>query len=228
MSETIVVQRPTGPVKQLMLLLHGVGATPQGLVPLGQRLAQEFPSALVVSVQAPHASDLGQGYQWFSVRGITEEDRPARVAEAMPAFVAMVHDWQRQSGVGPEATALVGFSQGAIMSLESTQRPELLAGRVVALSGRFAALPQAPHPHTTLHLVHGKNDAVIHYGYTVTGAEHLIGLGADVTADVIPFLGHEINEGVVDTVMERLLGHLPKRHWEDVQRAAEAGEPSAE
>ena len=228
MSETIVVQRPTGPVKQLMLLLHGVGATPQGLVPLGQRLAQEFPSALVLSVQAPHASDLGQGYQWFSVRGITEEDRPARVAEAMPAFVAMVHDWQRQSGVGPEATALVGFSQGAIMSLEATQRPELLAGRVVALSGRFAALPQAPHPHTTLHLVHGKNDAVIHYCYTVTGAEHLIGLGADVTADVIPFLGHEINEGVVDTVMERLLGHLPKRHWEDVQRAAEAGEPSAE
>ncbi|MBX9817296.1 MAG: esterase [Burkholderiaceae bacterium] len=228
MSETIVVQRPTGPVKQLMLLLHGVGATPQGLVPLGQRLANEFPSALIVSVQAPHASDLGQGYQWFSVRGITEEDRPARVAEAIPAFVAMVHDWQRQSGVGPEATALIGFSQGAIMSLEATQRTELLAGRVVALSGRFAALPQAPHPHTTLHLVHGKNDAVIHYGYTVTGAEHLISLGADVTADVIPFLGHEINEGVVDTVMERLLGHLPKRHWEDVQRAAEAGESSAE
>ncbi|MDZ7921361.1 esterase [Rhodoferax sp.] len=228
MSESIVVQRPEGAPKQLMLLLHGVGATPQGLVPLGQRLAHEFPGALIVSVRAPHASDLGQGYQWFSVRGITEEDRPARVAEAMPAFVAMVHDWQRQSGVGPEATALIGFSQGAIMSLEATQRPELLAGRVVALSGRFAALPQAPHPHTTIHMLHGKNDAVIHYGYTVTGAEHLISLGADVTADVIPFLGHEINEGVVDTVMERLLGHLPKRHWEDVQRAAEAGEAPAE
>ncbi len=228
MSETIVVQRPSGPAKQLMLLLHGVGATPQGLVPLGQRLAHEFPQAMVVSLQAPHASDLGQGYQWFSVRGITEEDRPARVAEAMPAFVVMVQDWQHQSGVGPEATALIGFSQGAIMSLEATQRPELLAGRVVALSGRFAALPQAPHPHTTLHLVHGKNDAIIHYGYTVTGAEHLISLGADVTADVIPFLGHEINEGVVDTVMERLLGHLPKRHWEEVQRAAEAGESAAE
>jgi phospholipase/carboxylesterase len=77
-------------------------------------------------------------------------------------------------------------------------------------------------------MVHGKNDTVIHYGYTVTGAEHLIGLGADVTADVIPFLGHEINGDVMDTVIERLLGHLPKRHWEAVQRAAEAGDASAQ
>lgn len=228
MSDAIVIQRPTGVAKQLMLLQHGVGATPQGLVPLGERLAQAFPDALMVSVQAPHPSDLGQGYQWFSVRGITEEDRPARVAEAMHAFVAMVRDWQRQSGVGPEATALIGFSQGAIMSLEATQLSEHLAGRVVALSGRFAALPQAPHPHTTIHMVHGKNDAVIHYGYTVTGAEHLISVGADVTADVIPFLGHEISAEVIELVVERLLGHLPKRHWEEVQRASEAGEPSAE
>jgi len=228
MSEVIVVQRPAGTPKQLMLLQHGVGATPQGLVPMGQRLADEFPDALVVSVPAPHASDLGQGYQWFSVRGITEEDRPARVAEAMPAFLAMVHDWQRQSGIGPEATALIGFSQGAIMSLEATQRPELLAGRVVALSGRFAALPQAPHPHTTIHMVHGKSDTVIHYGYTVTGAEHLISLGADVTADVVPFVGHEVTTVVMDTVVERLLGHLPKRHWEEVQRAAEAQDPPAQ
>ena len=81
----IVVQQPAGPAKQLFLLNHGVGATPQGLVPLGQRLAAEFPEALIVSIQAPHASDLGQGYQWFSVREITEDNRPARVAEAMPA-----------------------------------------------------------------------------------------------------------------------------------------------
>jgi phospholipase/carboxylesterase len=228
MDEAIVVQQPAGQAKQLMLLSHGVGATPQGLVPLGQRLAAEFPEAFIVSLQSPFASDLGQGYQWFSVRGITEENRPARVAEVMPAFVKVVQAWQARSGVAPEATALIGFSQGAIMSLEATQLSEHVAGRVVALSGRFAALPQLPHAHTTLHMVHGKSDTVMHYGYTVSAAEHLISLGADVTADVIPFLGHEINTEVADTVVERLLGHLPKRHWEEVHRAAETGEGSAE
>ena len=86
----IVVQQPAGAAKQLFLLHHGVGATPQGLLPLGRRLAAEFPEALVVSVQGPEASDLGQGYQWFSVIGITEETRPERVAAAMPAFVKAV------------------------------------------------------------------------------------------------------------------------------------------
>lgn len=223
----IVVQQPAGPAKQLFLLNHGVGATPEGLVPLGQQLAAAFPEALIVSIQAPHASDLGQGYQWFSVRDITEENRPERVAEALPEFVKMVEGWQAQSGVAPDATALVGFSQGAIMALEAAQLEQHLAGRVVALSGRFAQLPKLPHAHTTLHMVHGKSDTVIHYGYTVSGAEHLISLGADVTADVIPFLGHEINDEVVETVVERLLGHLPKRHWVEAHRAAEAGDDAS-
>ena len=217
----IVVQQPAGGAKQLFLLHHGVGSTPQGLLPLGRRLAAEFPEALVVSVQGPEASDLGQGYQWFSVVGITEETRPERVAGAMPAFVKAVQDWQARAGVSPEATALVGFSQGAIMCLESTQQNDFLAGRVVGLSGRFAQLPLAPHAHTTLHMVHGKADTVMHYGYTVTAAEHLVSLGADVTADVIPFLAHEVNDAVVDTVIERLFGHLPKRHWAAAQQAAE-------
>ena len=217
----IVVQQPAGAAKQLFLLHHGVGATPQGLLPLGRRLAAEFPEALVVSVQGPEASDLGQGYQWFSVIGITEETRPERVAAAMPAFVKAVQDWQARAGVSSEATALVGFSQGAIMCLESTQQNDFLAGRVVGLSGRFAQLPLAPHAHTTLHMVHGKADTMMHYGYTVTAAEHLVSLGADVTADVIPFLAHEVNDAVVDTVIERLFGHLPKRHWAAAQQAAE-------
>jgi phospholipase/carboxylesterase len=217
----IVVQQPAGTPQQLFMLHHGVGATPEGLVPFGRRLAQEFPHALVVCLEGPQASDLGQGYQWFSVVGITEENRPERVAAAMPAFVKAVQDWQARAGVSPEATALVGFSQGAIMALESTQQDVFLAGRVLALSGRFAQLPKAPHAHTTLHFVHGKADKVMHYGYTVTAAEHLVSLGSDVTADVIPFVGHEVNQDVVDTAVERLLGHLPKRHWEAVQQAAE-------
>ena len=219
----IVVQQPAGSPQQLFLLHHGVGATPQGLVPLGRRLADEFPDALVVSVEGPQASDLGQGFQWFSVIGITEESRPERVAAALPGFVQTVQAWQARSGVGPEATALVGFSQGAIMALESTQQPTYLAGRVVALSGRFAQLPKAPHAHTMLHMVHGKADGVMHYGYTVTAAEHLVSLGADVTADVIPFLAHEVTPEVVDLVVERLRNHLPKRHWEAAQQSAESG-----
>ena len=223
-SDSIIIQQPTQPAQQLMLLHHGVGGNAHDMLAVGQQLAAQFPNALIVSVQAPYAYDAGEasdeGGQWFSVQGVTEQNRAERVVQAMPAFVQSVRHWQLQSGVAPGATALIGFSQGAIMSLEAAQAEAALAGRVIALSGRYAELPAHAPEHTTLHFVHGKLDPVMHYGHCVSAAERLVRLGGDVTADVIPFLGHEINDAVMDLVLERLTGHIPKRHWEEVQKVA--------
>ena len=221
MSDSIIVARPEGPALQLMLLFHGVGATAQDLVPLGRVLAAEFPDAFIVSIAAPLPSDMGgAGRQWFSVQGITEENRPERVDAALPAFVETVAKWQREASVGTDAVALIGFSQGGIMALESTRDRPALAGRVVSIAGRFARLPESPNLATTVHMFHGKADPVIPYGFTVEAAQHLVGIGADVTADVIPHLGHQINDDVADLLIERLRGHLPKRTWEAAMKAA--------
>jgi phospholipase/carboxylesterase len=216
----LIIQRPAGPARQLVLLFHGVGADEGDLRPVGERLAREYPQALVASLRAPHPGRFGSGYQWFALEDIDDDRRVERVAAELPAFVARVREWQREAGLGAEATVLIGFSQGAIMALEAVSHAgeRALAGRVVALSGRFATLPQTPWPATTLFMVHGKNDAVIHYGYTVEGAQHLVALGADVVADVIPGLGHGIDAEVVDLLVQRLRTHVPKRHWEAALR----------
>jgi len=220
MSESVIVARPTGPAQQLMLLFHGVGSTALDLVPLGRLLAEEFPEAFIVSVAAPDASGIGEGRQWFSVQGITEENRPARLEAALPVFAETVARWQKEAGVGRDAVALIGFSQGGIMALESTRDRPALAGRVVSIAGRFARLPQTPNPDATLHMFHGKLDPVIPYGYTVEAAQHLVAIGADITADVIPHVGHQINDDVAELLIERLRGHLPRRTWEAALKAA--------
>lgn len=46
---------------QLVLLFHGVGSSAQDLAPVSQALAQARPRATVVSVEAPHPSQLGRG-----------------------------------------------------------------------------------------------------------------------------------------------------------------------
>ena len=220
MSESIIVARPQGQAQQLMLLFHGVGANPQDLVPLGHVLAAEFPAAFIVSIAAALPADGGTGRQWFPVQGITEENRPERVAEAMPAFEAAVAHWRQEAGVGTDAVALIGFSQGAIMALEATRDRPAIAGRVVSIAGRFAALPLAPNPGTTIHMFHGKVDPVIPYGFTVEAAQHLVGIGADITADVIPGVGHQVDAEIAELLIERLRGYLPKRAWESAMRAA--------
>ena len=138
----------------------------------------------------------------------------------MPAFVETVARWQREAGVGLDAVALIGFSQGGIMALESTRDRPAIAGRVVAIAARFARLPEAANPATTIHMFHGKADPVIPYGFTVEGAQHLVAIGADVTADVLPQVGHQINAEIAALLIERLRGHLPKRTWEAAMRAA--------
>lgn len=212
-QNALILQHPPANPQQLILLFHGMGSKPRAMRPLGERLALEFPKALVVAPQAPTLSGSPNGFEWFGIEGITEENRVNRVALAMPAFDACVAHWQRVAGLAAPATALVGFSQGAIMSLESAKRSPPCAGRIVAIGGRFAALPVDVLLDTTVHFLHGKEDAVIPYSNTVLAAHHLRDLGSDMTAEVLPFIGHEIHADFIDLVVTKLATHIPNRVW---------------
>ena len=213
-TQAFILQQPQQ-AAQLILLFHGVGATAQSMAPLGLAYAQAFPQALVVALDSPYPSELAPGgRQWFSVTDISEENRAQRVAAALPAFEYAVRYWQQRAGVDAAGTALVGFSQGAIMALASALRPEPVAARVIALAGRFAALPEQPlHENCTVHLLHGKTHAVIPYRHAIEGAMRLRSLGADFTADVLPFVGHELHLELMALAVQRLQEHIPARLW---------------
>lgn len=137
-----VVQNPPSP-KQLFLLFHGVGDNPVSMGRIGRYFAEAFPMAQVISIGGPEAIGLGEGRQWFSVQGVTEENRVRRVNAIMPRFVETVRYWQETTGIDYSHTALIGFSQGSIMILEALKAEKNLAGRAVAFSGRFAGATAA-------------------------------------------------------------------------------------
>jgi len=205
MDSFIVVQTPKHSPKQLVLFFHGVGSNAQDLVPVAEQFARALPSALLVSVDAPQPSDFGAGRQWFSVAGVTEDSRPARVEAAMPAFQSTVQAWQASAGVTAEQTILVGFSQGAIMSLESTQRPLVLAGQVISFAGRFAAPPKVLPAQTTINLIHGEADPVIASSHSIAAASQLLTLGARVSVDTVAGIGHGIDKQMLAIALSKLV-----------------------
>jgi phospholipase/carboxylesterase len=187
----LVLHRPTAAARQLVLLFHGVGASPEGFQALAPALARD--DRWVVAVRSPFASDLGAGWQWFSVLGVTEGNRSDRIAAVMPRFADTVRRWQAHTGLLPAQTVLAGFSQGAIMSLESTQTDEPLAARVVAMSGRFATPPRQAPAGVVWRFIHGDQDPVIPAAFSAQAAQQLHALGADARADQLPGLGHGID-----------------------------------
>lgn len=212
-----------GPPSLLFLLFHGVGGTPYDLSPVMDRLLAEYPQAALVSLPAPEPFDAvpggGAGGQWFSVRGIDDFSRPQRVADALPGFIATIRAQQARFGMPWEHTALVGFSQGAIMALEAVQAEPRLAGRVIAFAGRHALLPDHVPQDTTLHFLHGLQDDVIPARPTMASAQHLVDLGADVTGDALPGIGHELHERLIERAVEQLRTFLPKRAWREAMAA---------
>lgn len=197
----------------LYIHLHGVGASALQMTPVADRFAQAWPQAAQLLPDGFEATDLGpHGRQWFSVLDITEECRPSRVQAVLPRLADFVRDAQSMLGVDAPATALVGFSQGAIMALEFAQTFPALVGRVVAIAGRYAVLPSVA-PTAVVHLVHGKEDRVVPARHTLDAATRLIALGADVTADIVPGVAHEPHPALVDAAIGHLRSFLPRRVW---------------
>ncbi len=217
MTTNVLARLPEhGEPDLLFLLFHGVGANAEHMAVLATRLAQEYPQAAVLCIDAPDEFDAAPGRggrQWFSIQGVTEENRPARVAAALPRFVATVRALQLRFAIEWPRTALFGFSQGAIMALEAVQAEPELAGRVIAFSGRYATLPDHAPRDTCVHLLHGLDDTVLPHGPVVAAARQLVALGADVTADVLPQIGHELDPRLIERAIDQLRGFLPRRLW---------------
>lgn len=207
-----------GRPEQLMLLLHGVGDRAAGMAPLAQALRRAFPQAAVLAADGfePFDGD-PSGHsgarQWFSRAGLSDENRLARVQAVLPRLAAWVRWAQQATGIGPAATALVGFSQGALCALELAQAEDGLAGRVLAFSGRYAELPARALQHTTLHFFHGGDDAVIPAEHARAAMQRVADLQGDATIDVAEGVGHELPAALVDCAVNRLRTHIPHRTW---------------
>src|SRR5436305_3953830 len=103
---------------RLVILLHGLGADGNDLIGLQQYWGRLLPEAEFVSPNAPFPCDMaGYGYQWFSVQDRSPPAVLAGVRAAAPSLDAYIDDELRKRGLTDGDAALVGFSQGTMMSL---------------------------------------------------------------------------------------------------------------
>jgi phospholipase/carboxylesterase len=198
-----------GPARQLVVLLHGVGADGSDLAALAQVWAPALPDAAFIAPDAPFPCDMAPyGRQWFSL-----QDRdPRAMAEGLRGVAPVVEEFLGRElaalGLGPEALALMGFSQGAMTALHVGLRGAVAPAAILAFSGAMLApesLAAEIVARPPVLLVHGEADGVVPAWASRVAETALREAGVPVEALFIPGLDHGIEETGL-AAAARLLG----------------------
>ena len=161
-----------------MVLVHGRGATAQGILSLAEELAHPGFAYL-----APQAA----GNSWYPLSFLAPIERNEPHLSSALAALSAVLETLGEAGIPPERTLLVGFSQGACLALEFVARHAQRFGGVVGLSGGLIGPPGTPRDYpgslggTPVFLGCSDVDPHIPKERVIESAEILQHLGADVT-----------------------------------------------
>lgn len=192
-----------GKPRQIVFVLHGLGANGADLVPLAQALAPAAPAALFLLPDAPEPCDLvspedgRHARQWFSLRDWSAEAMAAGARGASRALRRFIDESLAAHHLPAEAYALVGFSQGGMMALftglrHSPPPAAILAYSAILLDPRSLGAEIAGRP--PILLAHGERDEVVAADWSRHAAATLRALGLPVTLDLDPALGHTIDQ----------------------------------
>ncbi|MGB8274016.1 MAG: prolyl oligopeptidase family serine peptidase [Alphaproteobacteria bacterium] len=186
-----------GKARELVILLHGVGADGNDLIGLAPYWAEQLPHAAFVSPNAPFRYDMAPfGYQWFSLADRNPEALYAGVCRAAPLLDAFIDAELARWGLTDDRLALVGFSQGTMAALHVGLRRGAPCAAIVGFSGALlgaSALLAEIRCRPPVLLVHGDEDPVV----PVTAMPHAVAAlsaaGVEVESHVRPGLGHGID-----------------------------------
>jgi len=198
------VDAASGNATSLVIFLHGYGADGNDLIGLSQPLAGIMPDTSFVSPNAPEpCSAAPMGRQWFPIPyldGSSETAMKEGLGRAKAALNAYIDAQMAEKNLLADRVALVGFSQGTMMSLEVGLRREAQLAGIVGFSGRLLraeALETEIKSKPPVLLVHGDADQVVPPQSLDDATVALKAQGVAVEAHSRPGLGHGIdNEGL--------------------------------
>jgi predicted esterase len=181
--------------KAAMIMVHGRGASAESILTLVPALATPGFAYL-----APQAS--GNTWYPFSFLSAIDQNEPGITSglQSIDDLVAAVVN----AGIPIERTMLLGFSQGACLTLEYAARHPRRYGGVVGFSGGLIGPEGTPRDYPGAFdgapVFLGCSDVDSHIpAQRVRDTEAVLrGMGAEVTMRLYPGMGHLVNENELD------------------------------
>jgi phospholipase/carboxylesterase len=191
-----------GAARQLVVFVHGYGADGHDLIDIGRAWQDILPQAAFVSPHAPEpCGQAPMGRQWFALTVRDLHERWGGLNAAAPGLEDFIEAELTRRNVPAGALAIVGFSQGTMMSLHVGLRRKTPPAAIVGYSGMlihpaaenlesYAAEIRSRPP---VLLVHGDEDEVIPAQSLFHAAEALAALDIPVEWHLSQGIGHGID-----------------------------------
>ena len=197
--------QPLERARAAMLMVHGRGATAEVILNLADPLKQPGFAYL-----APQAA----GNTWYPNRFLVPTEANEPWLSSALAFVGDTYSQIIKAGIPSERIMLLGFSQGACLTLEFAARNAHRYGGIAGLSGALIGPDETPREYagslanTPVFLGCSDTDFHIPKERVDQTAEVLMRLGGNVTKRLYPNHDHSVNKDEIDFVrsmMKKLL-----------------------
>lgn len=187
-----------GAPTSMVILLQGYGSNGDDLIGLAHYWRRALPDTVFLSPHAPQpCPGAPDGWQWWPITDFSPASRIAGVRQAAPVVDAFIDQQLARFGLSEDRLALVGFSQGTMVSLQVAPRRARRIAGVVGYSGMLAdpdGLASEAQTKPPILLIHGDADPMVPVAALGQAEAALAAAGFAVGTHVSPGLDHSIDE----------------------------------
>ena len=187
--------------QQVIVLCHGYGGDGKDISTLAINWQRFLPEAIFLCPNAPEICAVNpQGYQWFDLSSDKEElilEKSLIAEEKLNTFIDQIlNDFQLE----PNNLALVGFSQGCMVSIQIALKKKKQISCLIGYSGKVINqkhLSDNIHSKPKIFLMHGANDTIVSPTHLLEAKEYLVKHGLKIKTKLFKDCEHRIPvEGV--------------------------------
>ena len=182
--------------RQAIVLCHGYGGDGKDISTLAINWRRFLPDAIFLSPNAPEVCvDNPRGYQWFDMRSENEEimlQKSLAASEKLNTFLDQVaNNFQLESS----NLALVGFSQGCMISIQTGLQRKEQINCIIGYSGKVINqkhLMKNINSKPKIFLMHGTNDAIVSPNHLLEAKDYLKKCGLEIKTKLFKNCEHNI------------------------------------
>ena len=196
LESTVIKPQSKDKPKQIIVLCHGYGGDGEDISTLAIQWSRFLPEAIFMCPNGPEICSINpQGFQWFDLATDKEEIILEKSLEAEKKLTLFLDQILNNFQLESNNLALVGFSQGCMMSIQTSLKSKKKVNCVIGYSGKIINqkhLSENIISKPKIYLMHGINDTIVSPTHLLESKEYLANHGIKVKTKLFKDCEHSI------------------------------------